>query len=180
MGGCNILRLLHETLKKLAETFAPESYLEIGVREGDSLKAVLEGHHPKNITLCDTWGGAYGGTDRGSSKHIVKMLEELNYEGGCNILDGNSHELIPLLDKKTFDLITVDGDHSYNGALADLRNCWKILNPGGILVFDDIIHPSHKYLEACMIAFITEVDAEILRFDNENDNGVVVLFKYES
>jgi len=143
MGGDIILRLLHKTLYKLGELFMPGSYLEIGVREGDSLKALLKGHHPYNITLCDTWGGAYGGTGRGSSKHIVKLLEELEYEGGVNILDGDSHQLIPLL-KKTFDMINVDGDHSYNGAMTDLKNCWKLLEKGGLLNLDDIIHIAHK------------------------------------
>jgi len=83
------MRLLHQTLNELSEIFMPDSYLEIGVREGDSLKALLKGHHPYNITICDTWGSAYGGTGRGSSKHIVKILEELEYEGGVNILDNS-------------------------------------------------------------------------------------------
>ena len=176
MGEDIILRLLHITLKTLAEVFMPDSYLEIGVREGDSLKSVLEGYHPDNIALCDTWGEAYGGTGRRSSKHIVKMLEELEYMGGVNILDGDSHDLIPQLDK-TYDMINVDGDHSYNGAMMDLRNSWKLLRKGGILVFDDIIHPDHKYLEACIIAFMSEVEHKVLKFNNVDDNGIVVLFK---
>jgi len=45
-----------------------------------------------------------------------------------------------------FDLITVDGDHSEEGAFDDLLNVIPHLNVGGILVFDDIAHPTHPYL----------------------------------
>ena len=46
-------------------------------------------------------------------------------------------------------MITVDGDHSEDGAYADLSNVIQRLAPGGILVFDDIAHPSHPYLIDC-------------------------------
>ena len=56
-------RLLHKTLSFLAKGFKPKRYLEIGVREGDSLKAILDFYRPTFVTLCDTWGENYGGTN---------------------------------------------------------------------------------------------------------------------
>jgi predicted O-methyltransferase YrrM len=45
-----------------------------------------------------------------------------------------------------FDLITVDGDHSAEGATKDLEDVIPYLSVGGVLVFDDISHPQHRYL----------------------------------
>lgn len=172
------MRLLHETLQRMTEMILPESYLEVGVREGDSLKAVLSIHKPNFLVLCDTWGSTYGGTGRGNANHIKKLLKEVGFEGKLMIFNESSHVALPKITCKRFDLINIDGDHSYNGALTDLRNAWKLLNPGGILVFDDIIHPDHKYLEDCINNFIKETsDALVLKFDNTHDNGVVALTK---
>ncbi len=46
---------------------------------------------------------------------------------------------------ETFALI-VDGDHSDENARTDLRNVVEHVSVGGLLVFDDIIHPSHPGL----------------------------------
>ncbi len=172
------MRLLHKTLKDMAEMILPKSYLEVGVREGDSLRAVLDICHPERLVLCDTWGSAYGGTGRGNANHIRKLLKEVGYKGKLMIFNESSHVALPKISCKRFDLINIDGDHSYNGALTDLRNAWKLLKPGGILVFDDIIHPDHKYLEDCINNFINETpDALVLKFNNTHDNGVVALTK---
>ena len=171
-------RLLHKTLRKLSKRYEPISYLEIGVREGDSLRAVLKGHHPSRIVLCDTWKDFYGGTNRGSGHHIERLLKDLKYKGFLTIFSESSHTAIPKI-RDTFDMITVDGDHTYNGALTDLRTCWSILNTDGILVFDDVIHKSHKYLKDCIENFIREVSDEcvILEKNYKDDNGIVVLMK---
>ena len=176
-------RLLHKTLKKLAEKYKPKSYLEIGVRDGDSLKAVLNGYRPRRVYLCDTWGEFHGGTNRGSDMHIRKLIGEFpnTQKTVWVFLNGDSHKKIPELNKHIrFSLITVDGDHTYNGALTDLRNCWRVLKDiGGILVFDDVIHKSHKYLKDCIENFIRDVYDEciVLEKNYKDDNGIVVLMK---
>ena len=45
-----------------------------------------------------------------------------------------------------FDPITVDGDHSRDGALPDLNMVAGALRIGGLLAFDDIGHLRHPYL----------------------------------
>ena len=169
-------RLLHNTLICISEYLKPMSYLEIGVREGDSLKAVLFGHSLiGEIYLCDSWGPQYGGTGRGNHKHIEEFLKRMKYDGIVKFLDGDSKYMIPTL-YKLFDLILVDGDHSMAGAKIDLINCWKLLKDDGYLVFDDIAHKSHLYLHACVMDFVMKHNAKIF-YKNLDDNGVIVLRK---
>jgi SAM-dependent methyltransferase len=42
------------------------------------------------------------------------------------------------INKDLFDLIFIDGDHTYNQSKNDLFNSLKILNNGGIIVLDDV------------------------------------------
>jgi predicted O-methyltransferase YrrM len=55
---------------------------------------------------------------------------------------------------EAFDLILVDGDHSYEGGMADLENTWPLVKPGGCIVFHDITHPAHPDLLACFDHFV--------------------------
>jgi hypothetical protein len=132
------------------------SYLEIGTREGDSLRVVLE-HSPElELIVCaDTWGGDWGGSGRGSHEHIDAMLRQSLYIGDVQYLDGDSKQTVPTLTGQ-FDLILVDGDHSREGGMADLVNCWPLLKSGGCLAFHDITHPAHEYLLETFDAFVDE------------------------
>jgi len=130
------------------------SYLEIGTREGGSLRVVLENSPDLEAIVCaDTWGGEWGGSARGSHHHIDRMLCESLYTGEVRFLDGDSKQTIPTL-AGPFDLVLVDGDHSYKGGMADLVNCWPLVAPGGCLVFHDITHPAHPYLITCFDEFV--------------------------
>ena len=57
---------------------------------------------------------------------------------------GNSHKVLPTLFRErpelTFDLITVDGDHTPRGARRDILDVLPRLRIGGVLVFDDVRH----------------------------------------
>ncbi len=62
-----------------------------------------------------------------------------NIEGYENIsyIQGLSEEIVPTLEDESFDLIYVDGDHSYEGVKKDIICCWPKLKKGGLMVFHD-------------------------------------------
>ena len=62
-------------------------------------------------------------------------MQKVNHSGMLDLYNGDSKTIVPTLEGN-YDLITVDGDHSTEGALADLRNCIERFNYA--LVFDDI------------------------------------------
>jgi hypothetical protein len=142
---------LHEALRMACRWLAPvSSYLEIGVDGGGSLNTVLTEQVPPRIVLCDIWDPTY--CDHGDAKPYV--LDILNFfKAKAKFLDGDSKVLIPSLWEQ-FDLVTVDGDHSAEGARADLLNVWPLVREGGILVMDDIHHPNYPWLsdvwESCI------------------------------
>lgn len=125
------------TLGGLSTAHSPKSYLEVGVREGESLEAVLASGSIERLLLCDTWDLASGGTGRNGHGHIVELLEGLEYAGEVEFLDGRSQDTLPVLLEETcgfrsavraprYDLTHVDGGHSYVEALTDLRNVWAL------------------------------------------------------
>jgi len=122
-------------------------YLEIGVREGDSMKAVLRNPAVRFAIGIDTWGNGAGGTGRGSADHVPVMLgPDANR---VLLITGDSHVILPGLSHK-FDLIYVDGDHTLEGALADCNDCLPLLHDTGIMLVDDLDHPQHTYLHAAV------------------------------
>jgi len=149
---------LYQWLAGHCRTHVVRSYLEIGTRDGGSLEVVLaNSHHVSDIVCCDTWGSEYGGSGRGGHDHIDRLLALHNYDGRITFLDGDSKTTVPTLHDNLaacFDLILVDGDHSYAGGMADLRNTWPLVRPGGVLIFHDIRHPAHPDLAQCFADFV--------------------------
>ena len=56
-------------------------------------------------------------------------------------LRGRSQQVLPFLAQESFDFVYVDGSHLALDVLQDAAMCWRLIRPGGILVFDDYEHP---------------------------------------
>jgi len=111
-------------LKALARKFRDCAYLEIGALRGESLACVADvAKECVAITLSE------------------QEMRDMNFHPGYIRLHGvfsddkpnvttHRHNSLTFdfakLDKK-FDLIFVDGDHSYNGVLVDTKNVFKLL-----------------------------------------------------
>jgi predicted O-methyltransferase YrrM len=120
----------------------------------------------------------YGGSGRGNHEHIDAILKELNYKGDVEFIDGDSRvELPPKIGELEYDLILVDGDHSYNGAWMDLWNAWKMLKEDGVMIFDDLLHPEHKYLLDCAENWAKISGAVEIYRNLELPHGVIVWTK---
>jgi predicted O-methyltransferase YrrM len=46
--------------------------------------------------------------------------------------------------ENVFDFIFIDASHSKNDVYDDATLAWKLLVPGGIMLFDDVLH-KHNY-----------------------------------
>lgn len=161
-GGWAVSHMCMMATMPLLRTQLPRRYLEIGVNEGYSLLAMITSlrlqyllHNPQEISmplfdelvLADVWGRQYGGTGRGTHRHIENLLRTSNVDlKTVHFLDGDSKKTVPAFFKSRaasvpIDVIYVDGDHSYNGARTDLENVLPHI--GKVLFFDDMYHPAH-------------------------------------
>lgn len=147
------------------------SYLEVGVRDGDSFEAAWRGAGDfGHVALVDDWGRNHGGTGRGSHDHIAAMVTRLQAEGltvgTIEYLDMDSRQALPRLwdvarradigrrdNPHVFDVVHIDADHSYEGALADIVGGWTLTRHA--LVVHDLFMPS---VAAALRAFATDVE----------------------
>jgi predicted O-methyltransferase YrrM len=137
-------------LAAATELLRPQSYLEIGVRRGRSMTVVARRAPEASIIGVDRWDEGYAGMDNPGPDLVRRELKRVGFRGSVEFLSGDSHVMLPQLFAKRrdldFDLVTVDGDHSPDGAAADLRDVIPRIRIGGVLVFDDVGHETHPEL----------------------------------
>lgn len=144
----------------LARHIQPRNYLEIGVRRGRSVCAVASRAQTCDLVMFDMWVKDYAGMDNPGPCLVVAELDRIGHIGGRNFIDGDSHETLPAYfaahPAACFDLITVDGDHSPDGAAQDLADVLPRLTLGGAIVFDDVCHPLHPELSRVWCEMVIE------------------------
>lgn len=151
---------LHDALRWAARTLKPVSYLEIGVDGGGSLRTVLSTHVPADVVLIDPYNVNHAGHGFTNFDHIKPLLRGVGVTT-WRCCQSSSQELLPKLSGK-FTLITVDGDHDTSAAAYDLVNCWGLLNPGGMLVFDDCGHANYPGLKKVLDVFLASAKDSVL------------------
>lgn len=118
-------------LASLVKMSKYKTILEIGVFEGETAQLLIKSL-PK--------GGQYIGIDINDYRTDATKLYMA--EGGKSIdfILGNSHDELGKLPKNHFDLIFVDGDHSWASILPEFKLVEKLVSRGGVIVYHDTIH----------------------------------------
>ncbi len=135
--------LLHErswdAVKDICEKVKPLSILELGFNRGSS--ALMWLFNTPNKTKLHS-------IDIRSKEEVSESLKYINdIFGGRFKYSHLDHQLLTETYTKglgmvnKYDLIFIDGDHSYRGILRDAKNSLK-LNPKYI-AFDDYFHAAH-------------------------------------
>ena len=124
----------YEHYYSLSQKYKPESILEIGVRYGYSLCSMVAGS-------IDTVKYVEGWDNDSYSFQSIKiakdnLVDHLQYKGTYKFMKADSHEVAL---NQHFDLIHIDGDHSYQGKLLDLE---LVKNICKTLIVDDYHHIS--------------------------------------
>ena len=135
------LRPWTRKLKPLADT--PIMYLEIGTFEGQSAEWMLSNvllHPHSHAYLVDPWIGTRKIKPPQMEEKYQLALSNLKPHieaGRVTIYRETSQERLPKFPDSLFDVIMVDGDHTYEGVKFDAEVGWTKLRPGGLMVFDD-------------------------------------------
>jgi predicted O-methyltransferase YrrM len=125
-----------ETWERLAAEIRPEQphVLEIGSWEGRSAVAWLNLLPRCHITCIDRWyrePEREARFDRNTAPFGTRVRK---------IAAQSSIALAALIaERRSFDLIYVDGEHSREGTLRDSVLAWPLLKHGGILLWDDYL-----------------------------------------
>lgn len=122
----------------LGKVLKPASYLEIGTRYGYSLVSIYFGAKQtlNQITSIDLQE-----YENKSQNYAKDNLLAAGYRGQYEFFAGSSHapEIKAKVKGRLYDLVCVDGDHSYEGALDDIIFYWDNVRPGGYMIIDDVL-----------------------------------------
>lgn len=68
---------------------------------------------------------------------FYKSVKTNKMENRIIPIRGNSTYTLGIHDDESIDLAFIDGDHSYEGCLGDLRSVWSKMKPGGSILVHD-------------------------------------------
>jgi hypothetical protein len=165
---------LWSSLIFLSKTKKPKKFLEIGCQSGISSSMVALSSINTELFLFDFPNGGSGGFE-GSQYFLEKHMESFA-KNRYQITYGESQKNKDvIIENGPYDLINIDGDHSYEGAKADWEIVKKCISKNSIVLLDDITNQHHTYL----LDLFNEMLNENLHSDfyiNKNETGVGVLF----
>ena len=139
---CGAIQKLSEVAPFLALVDRPRTIVEIGAGKGGMLAAFCAvAGEDATIVSVDLEGGPFGGGASDAqlrSRANVKPRQKLHLVRGDS-LDPAIRERTASLTPKGVDVLFVDGDHSYDGVSGDFRMYSRLVVPGGIVAFHDIL-----------------------------------------
>lgn len=109
-------------------------YLEIGAYEGGSLLWAMQNILSDSSCRADVIDPFSAPLTREKFFRNIKLA---GLTERVRIFEQKSREVLPYLQKDSYDLIYIDGDHRYSSVLFDAVNSWPLLKVGGYLIFDD-------------------------------------------
>lgn len=127
-------------LAALRELARGKKVLEIGSRLGASTIGMAQTAHKVYAVdwhQGDRWHDAAGGAGLDTLAVFWGFVRQYKMRDKIHPLVGRSEEILPVLAPAQFDMVFIDGDHSYQGVLLDIGLSLPLLKPGGLLVFHD-------------------------------------------
>ena len=123
----------------------PIKYLEIGTYYGGGLISVANSygaHHDAELHCIDPWityneYPEYKGEIEDVFEAFKGNISRAGVDSKIKIHKGFSHEELPKLQNKYFDLIYIDGNHESKFVLEDAVLAFRKLVDGGWMIFDD-------------------------------------------
>lgn len=157
--------MINKIIRKVKRTINPNSdprnYLlsqmpkngvcaEIGSWKGDFTQKILQKTSPKKITLVDPYMyvADYENAWYGGSKGSQAMMDEIHdsvaerfksqiQAGQVEIKRSPSKEGLLSFEDESLDWVYIDGDHTYEFVVEDLKASWGKVKVGGFITGDD-------------------------------------------
>lgn len=118
--------------------------LEIGSFEGNSSLFLLRNLKKIKLTCVDTFTGSAEHKNINFNKIYSNFKYNMSKLNTNVKIVNNTSSFFFKKNKQNYDLIYVDGSHSYKDVLQDAFNSFKILKKNGIIIFDDLLWRFYK------------------------------------
>jgi len=118
---------------------------EIGVFKGEFSEIMIKNLNPSEIHLIDTFEGTMCSGDKDGNNIVWTNLNDeynkllLKYESNpaVKLHKGYSFDILNKFQDEYFDLIYIDGDHSYDGVKTDLNLSYLKVKKNGYICGHD-------------------------------------------
>jgi predicted O-methyltransferase YrrM len=149
-----------------------KNILEIGFNGGHSADLFLKTNTNCNVLSFDIGHHTY--------VKIAKEFMDKTYPNRHTLVIGDSTKTVPIYQSDIkYDLIFIDGGHSYEVAKADLLNCKRLAHKDTIVIIDDTMYnstweqhynigPTKAWLECIKQNIITKIN----QYDFEPGRGL--------
>jgi Methyltransferase domain len=165
----------------IAAKYGPRRILEIGVRYGYSGIALCDGALRSGFTVPRvSYTGidaeCYGASEPGglpyhlyrsnaiAAENFKRFFEPDAVHTRFVTLNTQQEALPPLVTSSKYDLIGIDGEHSYKGTLHDMAETWPLLREGGLMLVDDM---GMEAVARAVFHFVQQVPAQCQLHPNE-------------
>jgi hypothetical protein len=135
-----------DIINLLIKKYNYKTYLEVGTEDGNCFKLI---QLPRQDKLCID---------------IYKKYSDLD-------LEISSDDFFKQ-NKKMFDIIFVDGNHSFEQSYKDVQNSLKCLNENGIIVCHDCNPPNREMVDSGWMGYVFKT---ILKLRMETDLHIFVV-----
>ena len=145
-GAINVHGFLHcNELHRLVELACNRDVLEIGSFRG--LSAWGMGLTAKTLTCVDRFSATSDGVGESGNvttlRDFLRATARYSQEMMLHYVGTSERAVVDI--EGSFDMIFVDGDHSYNGVKSDIERWGSKLRPGGIWAFHDYAGEGAQY-----------------------------------
>ena len=130
IGGCDALLPKQKNIINLVEAVQPNSILEIGFNAGFSALLMKMSAPEASITCIDV----------NQHRYVIPCYKQVATDyPGVDLYAESSLAVLPRLaiQRKTYDIIHIDGDHRAYGARRDLDHCLDLCHDKTVIIFDD-------------------------------------------
>ncbi len=134
---------------QMAKSHAPKTVLEIGTARGGTFLVLCRmAANDARIISIDLPAGLGGG---GYPEWKIPILRSFAKKGQTiELLRVDSHldetfkKVKSILGEQQIDLLFIDADHSYSGALSDFKRYSTLVCPGGLICMHDVVPNPHS------------------------------------
>jgi len=145
----------HAGYVQVVQNYAHGNFAEIGCWKGRSLCSImpyLMKNQYRNIFAIDHWNGSADELETSHKEAVdgdifsqfTENMKQAGYEGMYSALRMDSSTAASKFLDRYFNVVFIDGDHTYEGVMKDIK-AWKSkVTPGGTLCGHDSHYPPVK------------------------------------